>query len=108
LPLDGGTQQPSGPIALPGTFKIFDRTPTFGMYRTNEPPFTPPAAVLMWSHGTAFVSKLSREHRRKSARISKRTSRITPPGLNRVRLDIEPARVPPSSYYATSISFSSP
>ena len=29
------------------------------MYATTDPTFTPPAGVLMWSFGTAYVTKLS-------------------------------------------------
>jgi hypothetical protein len=51
----GGT--PNG--GTPGTFKVFDRIPQFGMYATSDPVFTPPAGVLMWNVGTIFVAKLS-------------------------------------------------
>jgi Peptide-N-glycosidase F, C terminal/Peptide-N-glycosidase F, N terminal len=55
---DGGaTSLPS----MPGTFKIFDKIPMFGMYRTDEPKFTPPAGMLMWSRGSIFLARLSRE-----------------------------------------------
>jgi hypothetical protein len=48
---DGGT---------PGTFKIFDQIPQFGMYVMMDPAnYTPPAGVLMWSYGTVFLTKLS-------------------------------------------------
>ena len=49
------------PPSMPGTVKVFDRIPQFGMYRTDEPKFTPPPGVLMWERGTLFVAKLSRE-----------------------------------------------
>ncbi|MEO8212872.1 MAG: peptide-N-glycosidase F-related protein, partial [Myxococcales bacterium] len=48
-----------GASAQPGTFKVFDRIPMFGMYATTNPTFTPPAGVLMWTFGTVFVVKLS-------------------------------------------------
>jgi hypothetical protein len=54
---DGGGTQPS----QPGTFKLFDKIPMFGMYRSDEPKFTPPAGMLMWSRGTVFLTKLTRE-----------------------------------------------
>ena len=47
---DGGT---------PGTFKIFDQIPQFGMYVMMDPNDTPPAGVLMWSYGTVFITKLT-------------------------------------------------
>lgn len=62
--LDAGVAADSGTPALPsmpGTFKVFDKIPMFGMYRTDEPRFTPPAGMLMWSRGSYFVAKLTRE-----------------------------------------------
>src|SRR6185436_10271735 len=48
---DGGT---------PGTFKLFDQIPQFGIYTTMDPAnYTPPAGVLMWSFGTVFLTKLT-------------------------------------------------
>ncbi len=65
---DAGVAADSGspPVenGTPGTFKVFDRIPQFGMYRTDEPQFTPPPGVLMWSRGTLFVAKLSRDQQR--------------------------------------------
>jgi hypothetical protein len=52
---DGGAPRTS----TPGTFKVFDKIPMFGMYRSDEPRFTPPAGSLIWSHGTVFVAKLT-------------------------------------------------
>lgn len=62
--LDAGVAADGGSPTLPsnpGTFKVFDKIPMFGMYRTDEPRFTPPAGMLMWSRGSYFVAKLSRE-----------------------------------------------
>jgi Peptide-N-glycosidase F, C terminal len=48
----------------PGTFKLFDQIPQFGMYATTEPNnYTPPDGVLMWSFGTWFVASLSPEQK---------------------------------------------
>jgi len=47
----------------PGTFKLFDEIPQFGMYVMMEPSYTPPADVLMWSFGTVFVTKLTPEQK---------------------------------------------
>jgi hypothetical protein len=49
------------PVSRPGSFKLFDQIPQFGMYGTTEPDFDPPSGVLMWHFGTEFVRKLSPE-----------------------------------------------
>ena len=46
-------------VAVAGTFSLFDHIPMYGMYATKNPTFVPPAGVLMWSFGTAYVVKLS-------------------------------------------------
>jgi len=52
---DGGT---------PGTFKLFDQIPQFGIYVTMDPAnYTPPPGVLMWSYGTVFLTKLTAAHK---------------------------------------------
>jgi hypothetical protein len=53
---DGG----SSILGTPSTFKVFDQIPQFGIYGTADPDYVPPAGVLMWSHGTEFVTKLTR------------------------------------------------
>jgi hypothetical protein len=55
-PPDGGGGADGG---TPGTFKIFDQIPQFGIYVMMDPNYTPPAGVLMWSYGTVFVTKLT-------------------------------------------------
>ncbi|HKP58776.1 MAG TPA: peptide-N-glycosidase F-related protein [Polyangiales bacterium] len=62
-PKDPPTTTPPDPAAMsgtPGTFKIFDQIPQFGMYATSDPKnYTPPAGVLLWKRGTEFAAKLS-------------------------------------------------
>jgi hypothetical protein len=42
------------------TFNVFDHVPQFGIYVGHDPAnYTPPAGVLMWAHGTMFVTKLT-------------------------------------------------
>jgi hypothetical protein len=49
---------------VPATFKVFDQIPQYGMYETSDPRnYTPPPGVLMWSHGSYFVAKLTPEQR---------------------------------------------
>src|SRR5439155_22306626 len=53
-------------LSLPATFNVFDHIPQFGMYVSTDPAnYAPPAGVLMWSHGTIFVTKLSLEQKTK-------------------------------------------
>jgi len=53
-PADGGV------TSTPGTFKVFDQIPQFGIYGTSDPQnYSPPAGVLMWNFGTAFATKLT-------------------------------------------------
>jgi hypothetical protein len=61
-PSDDGGVADSGSsiVGTPGTFKVFDQIPQFGIYGTSDPDYVPPAGVLMWSHGTEFVTKLTR------------------------------------------------
>lgn len=60
-PTTGATPADRAPVAgVPGTFKVFDRIPQFGIYRTDDPDYQPPAGILMWNHGTLFVAKLDR------------------------------------------------
>jgi hypothetical protein len=50
--------------SAPATFNVFDDLPQFGIYVSTDPAnYTPPAGVLMWSHGTVFVTKLSLEQK---------------------------------------------
>lgn len=63
---DGGARDsafpPEGGAAdagTPGTFKLFDQIPQFGIYVTTNPNYMPPAGVLMWSYGTVFLTKLT-------------------------------------------------
>jgi hypothetical protein len=53
---DGG----AGEAGPPATFNVFDHIPQFGIYVSADPAnYTPPAGVVMWAHGTTFVTKLS-------------------------------------------------
>lgn len=52
-------EQTAVPAGAPGTFKLFDKIPQFGMYATTEPNYTPPPGVLMWSLGTLFATKIT-------------------------------------------------
>ncbi|MET0342938.1 MAG: peptide-N-glycosidase F-related protein [Polyangiales bacterium] len=53
-------QQVDAPASRPGTFKVFDRIPQFGMYAEKDPDnYQPPAGMLMWNVGTLFAAKLS-------------------------------------------------
>jgi hypothetical protein len=50
----------SGATSSPGTFKVFNQIPQFGIYATSDPKsYVPPVGVLMWEHGTAFATKLT-------------------------------------------------
>ncbi len=56
----GGTVGAGGAAgAVAGTFPLYDHIPMYGMYATTNPSFVPPAGVVMWSFGTAFVIKLN-------------------------------------------------
>jgi hypothetical protein len=69
-PPDGGDEVPDGGDDAggdggghlngpPATFNVFDHLPQFGIYATTDPVYTPPPGVVMWSHGTVFVTQLS-------------------------------------------------
>ena len=62
---DGATSPDAGGTdgGAPGTFKLFDQIPQFGMYVMMAPNYTPPAGVLMWSFGTVFLTKLTPAHK---------------------------------------------
>jgi hypothetical protein len=50
----------AGMNGAPGTFHVFDHIPQFGIYVNADPAnYMPPAGVLMWAHGTMYVTKLS-------------------------------------------------
>jgi hypothetical protein len=54
----------AGPVATPGSFKIFDQLPQFGIYVSSDPVgYTPPDGVLMWTHGTEWAVKLTPEQK---------------------------------------------
>jgi peptide-N-glycosidase F-like protein len=64
-PIRNPTQVDAGGDGTPGSFTVFDQIPQFGMYVMMEPAnYTPPPGVLMWSYGTEFVKKLTREQKR--------------------------------------------
>jgi hypothetical protein len=43
---------------------VFDQIPQFGIYVETDPQdYTPPEGVVMWSHGTEFVTKLSAQQK---------------------------------------------
>ena len=72
LDVDAGPAEPpaagaAAPLpSTPGTIKVFDQIPQYGIYATEDPKgFTPPAGVLMWSHGTQFAVRLSPEQKAK-------------------------------------------
>jgi hypothetical protein len=49
---------------MPGSIKVFDQIPQFGIYATEDPSgYTPPPGVLMWSHGTQFAVRLTPEQK---------------------------------------------
>src|SRR4051812_19961444 len=53
-----------GHVSMPATFNIYDHLPQFGIYVSTDPVnYTPPPGVLMWSHGTVFVTRLSLEQK---------------------------------------------
>ncbi|MGH7294467.1 MAG: peptide-N-glycosidase F-related protein [Polyangiaceae bacterium] len=55
---DGGAES-AALNGTPGTFNVFDAIPQFGIYTSTDPAnYTPPGGVLMWSHGTVFVTQL--------------------------------------------------
>lgn len=61
---DGAAAPDGGPIdgaapGLPGAFNLFNQIPQFGLYATEDPSYTPPPGILMWDHGTTYVTKLS-------------------------------------------------
>jgi len=49
----------SGSTTGVGTFNVFDHLPQYGIYRSTDPSYTPPAGVLMWTHGTEYARKLT-------------------------------------------------
>lgn len=49
----------TGAPAPTNTINVFDHLPQFGIYRSTEPTWTPPAGVLMWTKGTEFARKLT-------------------------------------------------
>jgi hypothetical protein len=56
----GGAADDASPDAgAATTFNVFDAIPMFGMYVNTDPNYTPPPGVLMWTHGTEFVVKVS-------------------------------------------------
>ncbi|MBO0840258.1 MAG: hypothetical protein J2O49_05525 [Sciscionella sp.] len=48
-----------------GTVTVFDHIPQFGIYRSTDPSYTPPAGVLMWNHGTEYARQLSTDEKAK-------------------------------------------
>lgn len=55
-----GATGDGGAPSTPGTFKVFDKIPQFGIFATSDPKnYSPPQGVLMWDHGTAFATKLT-------------------------------------------------
>lgn len=51
-----------GMTSTPGNFNLFDHLPQFGIYVSTDPTdYTPPPGVVMWSHGTVFLVKLTPE-----------------------------------------------
>jgi Peptide-N-glycosidase F, C terminal/Peptide-N-glycosidase F, N terminal len=38
---------------------VFQQIPQFGIYSDMDPSYSPPEGVLMWNHGTEFVTRLS-------------------------------------------------
>jgi hypothetical protein len=60
---DAGT--PDVPImSMPGTIKVFDHIPQFGMYAAEDPKdYQPPAGVTLWKRGTEFITKLTPEQK---------------------------------------------
>ncbi len=49
--LEGGTA---------ATFNVFEQIPQFGIYVNSDPAhYTPPPGVIMWAHGTTFITKLT-------------------------------------------------
>jgi peptide-N-glycosidase F-like protein len=55
----GAPDAGSGGTGGPGSFNLFDQVPQFGIYNSTDPSYTPPSGILMWSHGTEFVTQLS-------------------------------------------------
>lgn len=56
----GALAQEAPAQSTPGTFKVFDHIPQFGMYAEKDPAnYKPPAGVLMWNVGTLFAAKLT-------------------------------------------------
>jgi hypothetical protein len=50
--------------STPGTIKVFDQIPQFGMYATEDPKgYQPPSGVTLWKRGTEFITKLSPEQK---------------------------------------------
>lgn len=57
---DGATDAPHV-NGTPGTIKVFEAIPQFGIYTSTQPNYTPPPGVKMWSYGTVFVTRLTRQ-----------------------------------------------
>jgi hypothetical protein len=57
----GGGDGPSGVDGASSStvFSVFAQIPQYGIYSTTDPAYTPPAGVVMWRHGTVFVTKLT-------------------------------------------------
>jgi hypothetical protein len=62
---DSGEPTPAPIPSRPDTFNVFSEIPMFGMYATEEPNYTPPPGVKMWSLGSWFVTRLSDEQKAK-------------------------------------------
>ncbi|MCE9576554.1 MAG: hypothetical protein K8W52_25620 [Deltaproteobacteria bacterium] len=62
-PPDAPAPGPDAPL-VEHTFRVFDQIPQFGIYVSTDPAnYTPPSGVVMWTHGTEFVTKLTPEQR---------------------------------------------
>lgn len=59
LPMAAAVGAPRAQADTPGEVVVFDQLPQFGIYRSTEPDYTPPADVSMWTHGTEWAKKLS-------------------------------------------------
>jgi hypothetical protein len=58
----GGAGGEGGMSSTPGDFNVFSELPQFGIYVSTDPTdYTPPEGVVMWSHGTVFLKKLTPE-----------------------------------------------
>lgn len=54
---------------------VFDHIPQFGIYADTDPDYTPPDGVLVWNHGTEFVTQLGAEQQ--AALLADLAARIT-------------------------------